>query len=279
MDRNYIWEGDYGNRSHLIPVLSNLLKHQNANSLQMVAAFVNNVPYSFEFYIALSYDQPELNHIDEMKTSMKNADLIYRPDITLEELLSGIGQRRFNSATFSDEDSFINSFPLLFEFVEKKELKNAGFSFSGPLGKELPIFLSHQSQNKAEIEELIPYLNAEGLPIWFDKYNIDYGESIVDAVQKGIKSSVAVIFWITDEFLQSNWCKREMSSFLSRFAGKNNVLILTVVDSNIDMNDLDEIFLSELKYFKRNNETIKEIASELLPTIKKYYNRNINFSF
>mgnify|MGYP007092557167 CR=1 FL=1 len=35
MDRDYIWEGEYGRRSHLIPVFQQLLREQDASSLQM----------------------------------------------------------------------------------------------------------------------------------------------------------------------------------------------------------------------------------------------------
>lgn len=56
MDRDYIWEGEYGRRSHLIPVFQQLLREQDASSLQMLSLFVNNNPYNLEFFIAVSYD-------------------------------------------------------------------------------------------------------------------------------------------------------------------------------------------------------------------------------
>lgn len=59
MDRDYIWEGEYGRRSHLIPVFQQLLREQDASSLQMLSLFVNNNPYNLEFFIAVSYDPPQ----------------------------------------------------------------------------------------------------------------------------------------------------------------------------------------------------------------------------
>lgn len=50
MDRDYIWEGEYGRRSHLIPVFQQLLREQDASSLQMLSLFVNNNPYNLEFF-------------------------------------------------------------------------------------------------------------------------------------------------------------------------------------------------------------------------------------
>lgn len=72
-----------------------------------------------------------------------------------------------------------------------------------PYGKEKQVFISHSSNDKAEVEKLIPILNGQDLPVWFDKYSIGIGESITEEVQKGIESSAVVIMWITQNFLES----------------------------------------------------------------------------
>ena len=272
LDRDFIWEGDYGNRSHLMPILKEILKEQNANSLQMVHAFINNNPYTLEFYLVLSYNKPEEQHITEMIAMLQNADLIYRPDITHNELFSEFGNRRFNSTTFIDGGDLEIRFSELFFFPEKRELREKGYKFSGPLGRKMPVFLSHQSKNKEEIEELIPYLNGEGLPIWLDKYNIDYGESIVEEVEKGIKSSGAVIFWITKEFIESDWCKKELKDFLNRYNDKKDVLIIPVISDDIEIEELNSI--SDLKHINNTNEELNLVAKKIVPRIKKFYNEN-----
>lgn len=271
LNRDFIWEGDYGNRSHLVPILKEILEKQNANSLQMVHAFINNNPYTLEFYLVLSYDRPEEQHIEEMIVMLQNADLIYRPDITHNELFSEFRNRRFVSFTFITCGD-LELFSDLFVFFEKKELRELGYKFSGPLGKDMPVFLSHQSKNKEEIEELIPYLNGDGLPIWFDKYNIDYGESIVEEVEKGIKSSGAVIFWITKDFIESDWCKKELKDFLNRYNDKKDILIIPVISDDIEIEELNSI--SDLKYIKNTNEELNLIAKNIVPRIKKFYNEN-----
>ena len=53
MEKNYIWQGEYGKRSHLKVSFKELLKEQDSSSLEMLAIFVNNNPYNFEFYIAM----------------------------------------------------------------------------------------------------------------------------------------------------------------------------------------------------------------------------------
>lgn len=48
MEKGYIWQGEYGKRSHLKPLFKELLKEQDTSSLEMMAIFVNNNPYNFE---------------------------------------------------------------------------------------------------------------------------------------------------------------------------------------------------------------------------------------
>ncbi|HEB4999918.1 TPA: toll/interleukin-1 receptor domain-containing protein [Clostridioides difficile] len=274
MDRDFIWKGDYGDRSHLVKIVGNLLDEQDVISLQMVSAFVNSVPYNLEFYIAISYSNPKENHINDMMEALKKAGLEYRADITLKQLNIEIGNRRFQLATFFDKKDFNERFPTLFSFKERDELITLGYNCMVPITELSPIFLSHQSNNKNEIEEIIPFLNAAGLPVWFDKLSIDYGESITKSIQQGIKKSFAVILWITKDFLNSNWCDTELQSFLNKYCSKKDVLIIPVVDEDVDMEKIDDIFLSNLKYFKRNEHSIEDIAIEILPSLKKFYEKN-----
>lgn len=40
-------------------------------------------------------------------------------------------------------------------------------------------------------------------------------------MQKGIEESDMVIFWVTDNFLKSNWCKMEMKAYIGRMIEEN----------------------------------------------------------
>ncbi len=270
LSKDFVWECDYGVRKPIIPILTRLMKEQDASSLQMISLFTNSNPYCLEFFIVIGYDNPLDGHIETMKELMSNVGLRYRPDITMSELFTEMGNRRFNSMNLVDDIPIELQIASLFIFPEKDTLEQNGYKFSTALGNQLPVFLSHASKNKSEIEDLIPYLNAAGLPVWFDKINIDYGESIIKAIQRGIKKSSAVIFWITDEFLNSNWCDTELTNFLNRYSSKKDVLIISIVDHSVNRNKL-ELFLTDLKYFVREkNTSLEKIANEILPTLKRY---------
>lgn len=267
LDRNYVWECDYGVRKPLIPVLKTLLDEQSSSQLQMINLFVGENPYNLEFYIVFSYDVPIEGQIHRMMDLMLSTGVRYRPDITHEELLNEMAFRRFNSMTLVDSEMLdlqIN----LFHYMEREDAANV--VSMRHLGNKMPVFLSHTSRNKPEIEDLIPYLNGANLPIWYDAINIDYGESITKKVQEGIRDSGAVIFWITPEFLKSHWCELEMDSFLNRMAEKDDILILSVVHSGVELTQLP-IFIRTRKYIKvEEGITLEQVAREIIPTLTKF---------
>jgi len=53
MDKDYIWEAEYGRREHLRSTLKDLLVKQNADSLQCLGLFVNNNPYNLKLELLI----------------------------------------------------------------------------------------------------------------------------------------------------------------------------------------------------------------------------------
>jgi len=267
-NRDFVWECDYGEHSRVLENLKVLLANQNAYELSMCALFVNNNPYNLEFFVVLSYENPKVDQIQDMKELLRPCGARYRPDITMAELMSEAGEKRFNIATGLDPDSS-ELLSKLFQFKERLEV--AGKISMRPLGKKLPVFLSHSSFDKPYVEDVIPYFTSKGLPVWYDKISIDYGKTIVTAIQEGILSSGAVIFFVTDHFLKSSWCNSEMEGFLSRFGSGHNILILTVVSSNVPHESLP-LFLQMKKYIRVNEEFSQlELVNELIPIVKKHF--------
>lgn len=268
MDKDFIWEAEYGRREYLRGMLKDLLRKQNADSLQCIALYVNNNPYNLEFFILASYNRSEGNDIEYMQEKFSEAGLIYRQDLTMDELMCQMGNRRFMSMILLDDVSVDIAMESLFEYKEISELEKLGYHMK-PFGKEKEVFISHSSKDKNEVEKLLPFINGMNLPVWFDKYNIDVGQSIVEKVQEGVKNSYAVIFWITDNFLESKWCKREMQAFIKRMI-EEDILIISILDKNVSIDRLP-IFLQDIKFIQRENENFEEIAKEIMPALKKKF--------
>lgn len=289
LDRDYIWECDYGVRKPLVPILKKLLREQDASSLQMVKIFSNNNPYQLEMFVALSYDNPQENQIKTMLNELGKLGIRYRPDITLRELINEYENKRFNGKTFRNEWDIedmlnteaddINQGELLlksdlFAFAEKAELERRGYVIK-PLGEKLPVFLSHSSKDKEVIEDLIPYLNGSNLPTWYDKINIDYGDSIDKRIEHGIKIAGAVLFSVSRDFLKSDWCKLEMDSFLKRLLRKEEILILSIILEEIPKEELPSTILKN-KYFTLDEDrNLGKITKDIIPVLKRYYDEKM----
>lgn len=67
------------------------------------------------------------------------------------ELLKEMGNRRFDSYTVLDEASVDVIFDGAFAFAEIGDLEKKGYIMK-PLGKQSPVFISHSSKDKNEVE-------------------------------------------------------------------------------------------------------------------------------
>jgi hypothetical protein len=66
------------------------------------------------------------------------------------------------------------------------------------LSRSKRVFLSYQGQLSAEAHRLANALNKEGFRVWLDFEHLRPGDSIVDAVKKGIDSSDALVVFLGD---------------------------------------------------------------------------------
>lgn len=136
-----------------------------------------------------------------------------------------------------------------------------------PFGKEKQVFISHSSKDKKDVESIIPYLNGQELPVWFDKYSISVGDSITESVQMGIEESDMVIFWVTDNFLVSNWCQVEMTAYVKKLI-EEKIRMIIVLDDGIGIKKLP-LFLRDIKHIRKENRTAIEVAEEIVKSIKR----------
>ncbi|MGJ9418101.1 toll/interleukin-1 receptor domain-containing protein [Massilia sp. CMS3.1] len=267
--RDFVWECDYGEHSFVLNRLKEVLATQNAYQLAYCFLYANNNPYNLEFYVVFGYETPVEGQIDEMKKAMAACGARYRSDLTNDDLFSELTNSRFQHATTAGPDSVDIVATHLFWYKDRSKVASA-ISMK-PLGKTLPVFLSHSSHNKPFVEDLIPYLNSKGLPVWYDKVNIQYGETIVAAIQDGIVESGAVIFFVTPEFLASSWCKTEMEGFLNRYGSGHKVLLLCVVANDVAHDRLPP-FLQMKKYLRLSDSlTVEHVANELTPALKMHF--------
>jgi hypothetical protein len=98
------------------------------------------------------------------------------------------------------------------------------------------VFICHASEDKpGVVRPLVAALQNEGITCWLDEGEIQWGDSITQKVNEGLRISRFVIVVLSEAFLHKNWPKRELNAILNMEAssGEVKVLPLLVGEKNI----------------------------------------------
>ena len=106
-------------------------------------------------------------------------------------------------------------------------------------------FLSHSSDDKETVRELVKRLKARGLRIWLDEEQIQVGDSIPLKVNEGLKRSKNLLMAWSENFANSEWAEFESNTF--RFRDPNNKGGRRFVPIRLDDFPVDET-LAQFKY-------------------------------
>ena len=106
------------------------------------------------------------------------------------------------------------------------------------------LFLCHASEDKPFVDRLARELDQRALFAWYDKREILVGDSIVEKINDGLKSSDYLIAVLSPRSVAKPWVVREMSSSLMRQLGDKGIRILPLV---IETCDIPPLFI-DLKY-------------------------------
>lgn len=90
------------------------------------------------------------------------------------------------------------------------------------------IFLSHTSIDKPFVEKLAKDLQNLGIQVWFDRYQIKVGESILWKIDEGIRDSEYLAIVISKEALESEWVKTEITAAWQKQVEQKGNFILPI---------------------------------------------------
>ena len=111
------------------------------------------------------------------------------------------------------------------------------------------IFLSHSARDKGFVRQLADSLNFYGIPTFFDEREIKIGDNIPAKIYNGLEKATHVIYVISNNSIQSEWVREELSVAKMRQMNKAGCSILPIL--------LDDVSppssISHIKYanFKR----------------------------
>lgn len=275
-NKSYILDFEYGNRTSYRPFLIQLMNKFDKDSLVGIAFFVNNNPYNLEFLLFLQFKEND----DLFEAWLKNSYPEYNHKFVFNYHLNDLiknqkDYKRYNLVTIVNQDDLdmilTKNKNHLFNFPEEKTLSQIFGKQTD--SKVFEVFLSHSSLDKKLIDLIFFELQKVEIKIWYDKFEIDFGDSISDKINEGLDKSDLGLICMSKNFLESNWGKGELNYFLQKRmnTGNPNFIVLNIDCEHEDIPPLiqDYRYLS-LQKQEWKKELLNTISKKILQKKKKY---------
>jgi hypothetical protein len=130
----------------------------------------------------------------------------------------------------------------------------------GKVERDVIAFLSHSSHDKGNVRMIYDDLLHLGVKVWMDEVQIKVGDSIVEKISEGLKSSKFLLLVLSEHSVKSVWTKREWNSFLAHQLSTADVRIRPILLEDCDI----PMILKDIKYAdfrERYHDGLKEILA------------------
>jgi hypothetical protein len=141
---------------------------------------------------------------------------------------------------------------------------------NGPAEKAWDVFISHATEDKeAVVRPLAHALQARGLRVWYDEFELRLGDSLRRKIDNGLAKSKFGVVVLSPAFFAKNWPQYELDGFVMReMTGQQVILPLWHHISK------DEILavspsLADKVARRTSDATIDELAEEIAQRIQE----------
>ena len=91
------------------------------------------------------------------------------------------------------------------------------------------VFICHASEDKNDfVRPLAESLRSRHIAVWYDEFSLDIGDSLREAIDKGLASTRFGIVVLSPNFFKKNWAKRELNGLVSREMSEDKKLVLPI---------------------------------------------------
>jgi CheY-like chemotaxis protein len=105
---------------------------------------------------------------------------------------------------------------------------------------EFDAFISHASEDKDEfVRPLTQSLTSLGVRIWYDEHQLQVGDSLRDAIERGLALSSYGIVVLSPKFFEKRWPQRELSGLTAR--ENNGKKVILPVWFNLEFEDVEKV--------------------------------------
>src|SRR5690242_3171391 len=91
------------------------------------------------------------------------------------------------------------------------------------------VFVSFAGEDRNWVRALCNDLKNNGVHVWFDEFCINFGDSIPNMVNEGLRTSRYALAIMSEAFLENEWPRYEQQGFLVRQLTHGGKVLLPVL--------------------------------------------------
>jgi hypothetical protein len=122
--------------------------------------------------------------------------------------------------------------------------------------KRHQVFLSYANADREIAQRIADELRQRGISVWFDAYELQFGDSIAEAIEDAISASDYLIVLLSPNSVNSVWVQKELAAALSRDLSARDITLLPVVIADCDI----PLFLTSYQYLDLRKDFEEGIA-------------------
>lgn len=125
------------------------------------------------------------------------------------------------------------------------------------------VFISHRKADDALSEQLARELQTAGHKVWFDEWEINLGDSLIERMNQGLEGSAYLVLCYSSSGVDSPWMSREWMSALARQLSGHQAKVLPILLTG----GQPPAILADIKYADLTKDWSRGVA-ELLRAIR-----------
>ncbi|MFA6306594.1 MAG: toll/interleukin-1 receptor domain-containing protein [Patescibacteria group bacterium] len=134
--------------------------------------------------------------------------------------------------------------------------------------KKFDVFICHASEDKSFVEKLAEELRRAGVEVWYDDFQLGWGDDLRPAIDNGLKNSLYGLVVLSKSFLaKKKWTEYELNGLFAK--EKRNKKVVLPIWHDIKRDDIAQYSLSLADRLAKDSSSVVEIISELNKLLKK----------
>lgn len=269
-EHTFIINLDYGNRAAERKFVAHVLDTFDKNTLCGANLFINNNPYCLELLLALNFEKDGDKFEEWLKANYPSKKREYR--LLFEDITMALHTRGYSVCGLVDSDFLDFSMPStgngIFLFPDR-EVVSSIWKRPSP-ASAFSVFLSHSSSDKPIVDKVFNELHKAQVRAWYDRYEIEPGDSITDKINEGLQSSKLGLLFLSKNFMdrKSGWPMAEANYFFQKLM-REKIKNFVVLNIDLAVDELPPLLQDRRFIDMRSTSALAEVVEVVMAQVKR----------